>query len=99
MRLRKTTRKIEVSRCWPSSTKSDPDCTATVGSGVPRVVTGSGGQRSHGRVENGGSSPSHVGSHKRSAPTGYDLYSESNKARTRSADQTKPRCKSGKSSR
>ena len=65
---------------------------------MPRAVTSSGGQMSQARVENGGS-PSHFGSHSSSAPTGYDRYSESCSARTRSADQTNPRCRSGRCSR
>ena len=69
-RLRKMIRKIEVSRCWPSSTNSDPGGTDTGVSGRPRRVTSSGGQMSQARVENGASVPSQVGSHSSSAPTG-----------------------------
>ena len=98
MRLRKITRKIEVRRCCPSRTNSEPGLTGTVPSGVPRKVTSSGGQMSQARVENG-ASPSHFGSHSSSAPTGYDRYSESCSAHTRSADQTNPRCRSGRCSR
>ena len=71
IRLRNTSRKIEVSRCCPSSTNSEPGTTGRGGSGVPRDVTSSGGQMSQARVENG-ASPSHFGSHSKSAPTGYD---------------------------
>ena len=71
MRLRKISRKIEVSRCWPSSTNSEPGMTGAGGSGAPRAVTSSGGQISQARVENG-ASPSHFGSHSKSAPTGYE---------------------------
>ena len=72
IRLRNTSRKIEVSRCCPSSTNSEPGTTGRGASGTPRAVTSSGGQMSQARVENG-ASPSHLGSQSSKAPTGYDL--------------------------